>query len=115
MIEIVLMVFLYLKEDGVVINYKVEDQRIVASTAQQSFVGEISFPKITGVNKRVVVERVFVHPDYRGHGIAAELVKRFVQLAEQQGLTVKLMCPFAKQQFQIHPEYQHLLLPEDRF
>ncbi|KRL28518.1 hypothetical protein FD27_GL000033 [Limosilactobacillus frumenti DSM 13145] len=97
------------------IKYQVQNQRIVASTNDNPFVGELSFPKITGVAKRVVLERVFVHPDYRGQGIAAELVKRFVQLAEQQGLTVKLMCPFAKQQFKIHPEYQHVLLPEDRF
>ena len=51
-------------------DYKVEENRIIASDDQQPFVGEISFPKVTGVPDRVVVERVFVHPDYRGQGIA---------------------------------------------
>ena len=71
--------------------------------------------KVTGVPDRVVVERVFVHPDYRGQGIAAELVRQFVKYATTHQLTVKLMCPYAVKQFQIHPEYQQLLLPEDRF
>lgn len=96
-------------------DYKVEENWIIASDEKQPFVGEISFPKVTGEPDRVVVERVFVHPDYRGQGIAAELVSRFVKYATAQQLTVKLMCPYAVKQFKAHPEYQHLLLPEDRF
>lgn len=96
-------------------DYKVEEERIVASDEKQPFVGEISFPKVTGVPNRVVVERVFVHPDYRGQGIAAELVSQFVKYATAHKLTVKLMCPYTVKQFGIHPEYQQLLLPEDRF
>lgn len=96
-------------------QYQIKDHRIVASTAHQPFVGEISFPAVEGVSGRVVVERVFVHPDYRGQGIAATLVKRFIEYADQQDWTVKLMCPYATRQFKLHPEYQHLLLPEDRF
>ena len=96
-------------------DYKVEENRIIASDDQQPFVGEISFPKVTGVPDRVVVERVFVHPDYRGQGIAAELVSQFVKYATTHQRTVKLMCPYAVKQFKAHPEYQQLLLPEDRF
>lgn len=96
-------------------EYQVEENRIIASDKHQPFVGEISFPKVAGVPKRVVVERVFVHPDYRGQGIAAELVRQFVKYATANQLTVKLMCPYAVKQFRAHPEYQQLLLPEDRF
>lgn len=96
-------------------DYRIEEDRIVASDDQQPFVGEISFPKVAGVPNRVVVERVFVHPDYRGQGIAAELVNRFVKYATAHQLTVKLICPYAVKQFKVHPEYKQLLLPEDRF
>ena len=96
-------------------DYKIEEERIVASDEKQPFVGEISFPKVTGVPNRVIVERVFVHPDYRGQGIGAELVSQFVKYATSHKFTVKLMCPYAVKQFGIHPEYQQLLLPEDRF
>lgn len=99
----------------ITLQYQIEDHRIVASDDHQPFVGEISFPAVDGYPDRVVVERVFVHPDYRGQGIAAVLVKRFIDYADEQGWTVKLMCPYAVMQFKRHPEYQHLLLPEDRF
>lgn len=95
-------------------QYQVDGQRIIAFDDHESFAGEISFPAVTGVDNRVVVERVFVHPNYRGQGIAAELVKRFVNYATEQQYTVKLMCPYAVQQFKLHPEYQQLLLPADR-
>lgn len=93
-------------------QFQVDDHRIVASAPGQALVGEISFPAVS--DDRVVVEHVFVHPDYRGQGIAAQLVQRFVNYAEQQRWTVKLMCPYAKAQFRQHPEYQKLLLPKDR-
>lgn len=101
--------------DVINLQYQIVDHRIVASDDHQPFVGEISFPAVDSYPDRVVVEHVFVHPDYRGRGIAAVLVKRFIKYADSQGWTVKLMCPYAVQQFKLHPEYQHLLLPEDRF
>lgn len=96
-------------------QYRVDGQRIIASDDHESFVGEISFPKVPEADNRVVVERVFVNPAYRGQGIAAELVRRFVEYATDQGYTVKLMCPYAVAQFKLHPAYQRLLSAADRF
>ena len=96
-------------------QYRVDGQRIVAFDDQEPFDGEISFPKVPDTDDRVVVERVFVQPAYRGQGIAAELVRRFVEYATEQHYTVKLMCPYAVAQFKLHPEYQQLLLATDRF
>lgn len=93
-------------------EFTVDGHRLVASTSGQPFVGELSFPAVS--HGRVVVERTFVHPDFRGQGIGAELVRRFVGYASSQKWTVKLMCPYAKAQFRHHPEYQKLLLPGDR-
>lgn len=96
-------------------QYRIDGQRIIAFNDQEPFAGEISFPLVAGIDNRVVVERVFVNPSYRGQGIAAELVKRFVDYATEQQYTVKLMCPYAIKQFKLHPEYQQLLLTADRF
>ena len=79
-------------------QFQVKDHRIIASDPGQPLIGEISFPAVS--DDRVVVERVFVHPDYQGQGIAAQLVQHFVD--------------YAKEQFKQHPEYQELLLPKDR-
>lgn len=96
-------------------QYRAEENKIVALSNDNQFMGELSFPAVQNYHGRVVIERVFVAPDARGKGIAAELVRRFVQVATERKLTVKLMCPYAIKQFGLHPEYQQLLLPEDRF
>ncbi|MDO4903417.1 MAG: GNAT family N-acetyltransferase [Limosilactobacillus sp.] len=93
-------------------EFKVYGNRIIALDANEKMMGEIDFPPVT--DGRVVVERVFVDPDFRGQGVAGKLVKEFVDYAKKQDLTVKLMCPYAKEAFRRHPEYQELLLPEDR-
>ncbi|MEY8441767.1 GNAT family N-acetyltransferase [Lactobacillaceae bacterium 24-114] len=96
-------------------KYTIKKDRITLTDDGDILVGEISFPAIEGFPNRVVLERVFVNPDYRGQHLAADLVKRFVDYATDHQLVVKLMCPYAIKQFKLHSEYQELLLPEDRF
>lgn len=92
-----------------------EAERLTAHDTDGTLIGQIDYPFVDEEAKRVVLERVFVNPDYRGQGVAGQLMAAFVDYADQAGLTVKLMCPYAKQSFAKHPEYQRLLLPEDRF
>lgn len=96
-------------------EYTIEENRITLTDDGDVFVGETSFPAVEGFPNRVVLERVFVNPDYRGQHLAADLVRKFVEYAKDHQLVVKLMCPYAIKQFKLHPEYQELLLPEDRF
>lgn len=95
-------------------QFEIETGKISAID-HEKWAGEVSFPFVDQAANRVVVERVFVVPDYRGHGLAAQLMDQFVDYAQQNHLTVKIMCPYAKQYFKSHPEAQSLLLPEDRF
>lgn len=92
-----------------------EKEKLIATETDGTLIGQIDYPMVDEDANRVVLERVFVNPDYRGQGIAGKLMASFVEYADQAGLTVKLMCPYAKMSFKKHPEYQHLLLPEDRF
>lgn len=91
------------------------EEKITATTPQKKWAGEVVFPFVDRSARRVVVERVFVVPEFRGQGLAAQLMAHFVTYANQQHLTVKLMCPYAKQYFRQHPQVQSLLLPQDRF
>ena len=96
-------------------EYHFTTDRLVA-LSDNTYVGEVSFPFVSEEEKRVVVERVFVAPEYRNHGVAADLMSHFVQYADDHQLTVRLMCPYAKAYFKAHAaELNHLLLPEDRF
>ncbi|WP_278930543.1 GNAT family N-acetyltransferase [Limosilactobacillus oris] len=92
---------------------KVDDtiaaEKLVATETDGTLIGQIDYPFVDAAAKRV-----FVNPAYRGQGIAGKLMAAFVDYADQAGLTVKLMCPYAKMSFQKHPEYRRLLAPEEQ-
>lgn len=91
----------------------VADNNRLTVTDNGTWVGGLSFPALN--TQRVVLERTFVVPAYQGQGIGRQLVARFVDYAQQHHLTVKLMCPFAKQEFNRHPAYQEVLPASDRW
>lgn len=89
--------------------------RLQALTADGTVAGEVACPPVAGHAGRFVVERVFVAPAFRGTGLAGQLVQQLVNHAREAGWTLKLLCPYAVAQFKKHPEYQELLLPQDRY
>ncbi|WP_251547551.1 GNAT family N-acetyltransferase [Limosilactobacillus caecicola] len=96
-------------------QFTIKGNQIVATTDDGQWAGDVTFPFVDQANQRVVVERVFVVPEFRNHGLAAQLMDQFVQLAERKHWVVKIMCPYAKRYFKLHSEAQTVLLPEDRF
>lgn len=95
-------------------HFVVAKDKISALTDNDTWAGEVSFLPVTKTSNHVVVERVFVVPDFRGHGLAAQLMDQFVNLARDHQWVVKIMCPYAKRYFKLHPEAQSVLLPQDR-
>ena len=71
---------------------KVDDtiaaEKLVATETDGTLIGQIDYPFVDAAAKRVVLERVFVNPAYRGQGIAGKLMAAFVDYADQAGLTV---------------------------
>lgn len=96
-------------------EFKFTPGKLTATTPTGQIAGEISCLPVAGRDRRFVVERVFVDPAFRGTGLASELVAKLVAHAQTAGWTLKLMCPYAVTQFKQHPEYQTVLLPEDRY
>jgi predicted GNAT family acetyltransferase len=45
----------------------------------------------------------------RGRGIAGQLVRKAFRYAEEHGLKVEVICPFAISYVSYHPELQHLV------
>lgn len=95
-------------------KFKVEANQITALTDHGDWAGEVVFPFVNREQDHVVVERVFVVPEFRHHGLAAQLMNHFIDYANQHSYTVKIMCPYAKKYFKLHPDTQSLLLPQDR-
>ncbi|MDO4603676.1 MAG: GNAT family N-acetyltransferase, partial [Limosilactobacillus ingluviei] len=45
-------------------------EKLVATETDGTLIGQIDYPFVDAAAKRVVLERVFVNPAYRGQGIA---------------------------------------------
>ncbi|WP_295731423.1 GNAT family N-acetyltransferase [uncultured Limosilactobacillus sp.] len=91
-------------------HFVVTNGKISAFSDDDSWAGEVSFSAVTAGSNHVVVERVFVVPAFRGHGLATRLMDHFVQQARDHQWTVKIMCPYAKHYFKLHPKAQSVLL-----
>jgi predicted GNAT family acetyltransferase len=53
---------------------------------------------------RMVIVHTGVPPELEGHGIGGKLVQHALDDARARGLAVTLMCPFAKDWVEHHPE-----------
>jgi len=57
---------------------------------------------------RVVFTHTGVPPEYRGQGLAAQLVEAGLQWAREQGLKVVPACSYTAHFLQRHPEWRDL-------
>lgn len=83
-----------------------EKNRIHFENPDGQLIGEVYFPT---VGNTTILEHTFVDPAFEGQGIGRQLVTQFVSYAKSAHLQVVLLCPFAKREFQKHPEYQTIL------
>ncbi|PSL40066.1 hypothetical protein B0H99_10679 [Planomicrobium soli] len=58
---------------------------------------------------RIIVDHTHVADNLRGQGVGEALVKKVIEYAREEKLMIVPLCPFAKKQFQVHPEYQDVL------
>jgi Predicted acetyltransferase len=71
------------------------------------FVGEISF---SSVDKNVIsIDHTFVNDEYRGQGIAGQLLDALLKYANENDLKIVPVCEYAKAVFKFKPEIRHLL------
>lgn len=94
-------------------EFTYEANRIFTQDHNGTLMGEIVFPTLDEATNTVLIERTFVNPSARGQGLAALLVAKFYEYAAANHLQVKLLCPYAKRQFNEHHEYQQLLVDQD--
>ncbi len=58
---------------------------------------------------RIILDHTHVAEHLRGQNVGQQLVKAAVEYAKKEKLLVIPLCPFAKAEFEKHPEYQELL------
>lgn len=58
---------------------------------------------------RIIVDHTHVGEHLRGQGIGEKLVEKVINYARENNLMIVPLCPFAKYQFKIRPEYADVL------
>lgn len=56
-----------------------------------------------------IIDHTQVDPAYKGQGIAGKLVAALVEAAREYKVKIIPLCPFARKEFEKHPEYRDVL------
>jgi hypothetical protein len=83
-----------------------EERRIVVKDDKGNEAGEITYSK-AGENN-LIIDHTGVNEAHRGQGLAEKLVGKVVDKAKNEGLKIIPLCPFAKKEFDIKPEYREV-------
>ena len=75
-------------------NFDSGDSCFYKNDENENLICEISYS--IADNNMISIDRTFVNDDYRGQGIAAQLVDRVVEMAREENKKIIPRCPFAK-------------------
>ena len=79
-------------------NFDRGDSRFYKKDENENLICEITY--FVEDSSMIVIDRTFVDDNYRGQGIAAQLVERVVQMAREENKKIIPLCPFAKGMFE---------------
>lgn len=74
-------------------KFNVEQNRIIYVKDNENL-GEVRF--IPELNNKININFVYVHPEYRGSGIASELMEYVYQYFKEHDKEMIATCPYAK-------------------
>ena len=84
-------------------TFEEQDDQITlinADTRQQA--GEIAFME---AEDTLIIVHTGVNPEYRGNGLAEQLVAKVVEKARREDKKIFPICPFAQKEFKAKPDY----------
>ena len=75
-------------------NFDSGDSRFYKKDENENLICEITY--FVEDSSMIVIDRTFVDDNYRGQGIAAQLVEHVVEMAREENKKIIPRCPFAK-------------------
>lgn len=69
----------------------------------------VSFATYTQNEQSIIVPHVETKPEYRGHGLAAELMDGLLAILRKDGRTITPLCPFAADHIRDNQQHHDLL------
>lgn len=83
-----------------------EDEQAYKAVFGGDQIGYLSYQP---VGERVALRSTAVLPEYRDHGVAAELIAKALDDIRASGKTVTVMCPIVRTVIDHHPQYEDLV------
>ena len=75
--------------------------------------GSIAFPRVRA--GLVNISQTTILPEYRGLAVEDAMMEALLSHLDQQGLKAVLICPFAQQYVEQHPQWKKILPGEIHF
>ncbi|HEV7186086.1 MAG TPA: GNAT family N-acetyltransferase [Leifsonia sp.] len=95
------------------INFFVADNNEIftyEAIAGDTVIGGLTY--IIASERRVILVAAAVFPEFRGQGVATELIRRVLDDVRTRGNTVTILCPIVWAFIDRNPEYSDLIDPE---
>ena len=90
-----------------------QKERICATTPEGAAMGSIAFPRVRA--GLVNISQTTILPEYRGLAVEDAMMEALLAHLDQQGLKAVLICPFAQQYVEQHPQWKKILPGEIHF
>lgn len=83
-----------------------ENNKRVAAYDGEKLIGESKYNEFNNI---WAANHTFVEPEYKGKGIAKQMLVALVEAARQKGKKIRPICPFIKSQFEKNEEWSDVL------
>jgi predicted GNAT family acetyltransferase len=99
-------------EDNADLNLTIvneEKNQVYTAIIGDTAVGGITYNRTAD---RLVLLAAAVYPEFRGHGVATEMIRQVLDDIRHQGKKVTNLCPIVRTFIDKHPQYEDLIDPE---
>ena len=88
-------------------TFSFQKERITAIGSDGAPMGSITFPRVRA--GLVSINQIIIFPAFRRAGVEEAMMEALLAHLDQQGLKAVLLCPFAQQYMEEHPEWKKIL------
>ena len=88
-------------------TFSFQKERITAIGSDGVPMGSITFPRVRA--GLVSINQIIIFPAFRRAGVEEAMMEALLAHLDQQGLKAVLLCPFAQQYMEEHPEWKKIL------
>ena len=87
-----------------------EESQVYTAIVGDTAVGGVTYSR---VGDRLVLQAAAVYPEFRGQGIATEMIRQVLDDVRSHGEKVTNLCPIVRTFVDKHPQYEDVIDPKN--